>query len=98
MASVRGIGVAVITRIWGGCSFLVQSRARCSTPKRCCSSITTKPEVGELHPVLDQRVRADEDVHFARGDPFERQPGVPWPSTHPVRTATFTSMPSSMLA
>ena len=43
MASVRGIGVAVITRIWGGCAFLVQSRARCSTPKRCCSSITTNP-------------------------------------------------------
>ena len=32
MASVRGIGVAVITRMCGGCSFLVQSRARCSTP------------------------------------------------------------------
>ena len=43
MASVRGIGVAVMTSTWGGCAFLVHKRARCATPKRCCSSITTRP-------------------------------------------------------
>ena len=41
-ASVRGIGVAVITRR-SGCSPLPLSRARCSTPNRCCSSTTTRP-------------------------------------------------------
>ncbi len=39
-----GIGVAVITSTWGGCIFFVQRRARCATPKRCCSSITTSPK------------------------------------------------------
>ena len=36
-----------------------------------------EPQVGELHPVFDQGVRADQDVHLARGDPFERQPALP---------------------
>ena len=45
MAAVRGIGVAVITSTSGTTSavaFAFRS-ARCSTPKRCCSSITAKP-------------------------------------------------------
>ena len=43
MCSVRGIGVAERTRV---CGALPRCRnfARCSTPKRCCSSITTKPK------------------------------------------------------
>ena len=44
MATVRGIGVAVITstcgRPWPALS---RSASRCSTPNRCCSSITTRP-------------------------------------------------------
>ena len=44
MAAVRGIGVAVITSRSGSPSApLDRSVARCSTPKRCCSSITTQP-------------------------------------------------------
>ena len=44
MAAVRGIGVAVITSRSGSPSVpLARSVARCSTPKRCCSSITTAP-------------------------------------------------------
>ena len=39
-ASVRGIGVAVISST-SGCRPLSASVPRCSTPKRCCSSITT---------------------------------------------------------
>ena len=39
-----------------------------------------EPQVGELHAAFDQGVRADQDVHLARGDPFERQPALPWPS------------------
>ena len=34
-------------------------------------------QVRELHAVLDQRMRADEYVHFARGDAFERSPALP---------------------
>ena len=41
MASVRGIGVAVMTRQCG--VVCLRSWARCSTPNLCCSSIMTKP-------------------------------------------------------
>ena len=43
IATVRGIGVAVITSTCGGVPALSVSAARCSTPKRCCSSTTTRP-------------------------------------------------------
>ncbi len=43
IATVRGIGVAVITSRCGGCSPLARSASRCSTPNRCCSSTTTRP-------------------------------------------------------
>ena len=42
IAAVRGIGVAVITSTSGELPF-ARSRSRCSTPKRCCSSITATP-------------------------------------------------------
>ena len=43
IATVRGMGVAVITSRCGGRPALSRSRSRCSTPKRCCSSTTTSP-------------------------------------------------------
>ena len=49
MAAVRGMGVAVITsrsgsRPWPSAPRpLARRAARCSTPKRCCSSMTTTP-------------------------------------------------------
>ena len=43
IATVRGIGVAVITSTCGGQPALSVRAARCSTPKRCCSSTTTRP-------------------------------------------------------
>ena len=44
MAAVRGMGVAVMTSRSGSPSVpLARNVARCSTPKRCCSSITTAP-------------------------------------------------------
>ena len=47
MATVRGIGVAVMTRTCGGRWSRSEARvaraARCSTPNRCCSSTTTSP-------------------------------------------------------
>ena len=41
-ASVRGMGVAVITNT-SGCWPLDASRRRCITPKRCCSSTMARP-------------------------------------------------------
>ena len=61
---MRGIGVAVITST-SGSSPLPRSSARCSTPKRCCSSITATPRSAELGVAVEQRVRADEDVDLA---------------------------------
>ena len=44
IATVRGIGVAVITKRCGGfCAFSFKA-SRCSTPNRCCSSTTIKPK------------------------------------------------------
>ena len=43
MATVRGIGVAVMTNKCGGVTAFPLSASRCSTPKRCCSSTTIKP-------------------------------------------------------
>ncbi len=43
IATVRGIGVAVMTSTCGGVPALSVRAARCSTPNRCCSSTTTRP-------------------------------------------------------
>src|SRR5699024_11836791 len=44
IAMVRGIGVAVITSTCGNVpsGAFRRKESRCSTPKRCCSSMTTK--------------------------------------------------------
>ena len=44
---------------------LPASAPRWRTPKRCCSSITTKPRLAKRDRFLDQRVRADQDVDRA---------------------------------
>ena len=67
MAAVRGIGVAVMTSRSGSPSApLARSVARCSTPKRCCSSITTAPERGELDLLGQQRVGPHHEAHVTR--------------------------------
>ena len=43
IATVRGIGVAVMTRTCGLTSERSTSAERCSTPNRCCSSTTSSP-------------------------------------------------------
>ena len=43
IATVRGMGVAVITSRCGNSPWGPRRPSRCSTPKRCCSSTTTKP-------------------------------------------------------
>ena len=72
IASVRGIGVAVSVststsaRSFFSCSF-------CRTPKRCSSSMMTRPEVLELHVGLDELVRADDEVDRAGREALERR-------------------------
>ena len=48
------------------------SRSRCCTPKRCCSSTMISASVGEVDAFLEQRVRADDEAHFAGCDGLER--------------------------
>ena len=43
IATVRGIGVAVITSRCGGIFAFPLRASRCSTPNRCCSSTTINP-------------------------------------------------------
>ena len=51
IAAVRGIGVAVITSTSGTAApAFSRSAARCSTPKRCCSSTTTTPRLWNATP------------------------------------------------
>ena len=70
-ASERGMGVAVITRVWGISPRRApfwRSASRWITPKRCCSSTTIRPSLLELHALLDDGVRAHDHIHFARSD------------------------------
>ena len=73
IATVRGIGVAVITSRCGGLRPLPSARSRsasrCSTPNRCCSSTTTRPRSANCTPSLQQRVRADDDARRCRPPP-----------------------------
>ena len=46
MAAVRGIGVAVMTSKCGAVEPLAFNDSRCSTPKRCCSSMTASARLG----------------------------------------------------
>ena len=58
------MGVAVMTRT-SGCSPFARSAARCITPKRCCSSMTTSPSSRNAN-VLHERMRADDEVDASR--------------------------------
>ena len=90
MAAVRGIGVAVITSTSGTASPapLSRSAARCSTPKRCCSSITTTPRRAERDLVLDQRVGADQRCRPSRRPGRRARPCARPPVTRLVSSST----------
>lgn len=72
IATVRGIGVAVITSRCGVVAALPRSASRCSTPNRCCSSTTTSPRSASLDLLAEQGVGADDDAGLARGGGGER--------------------------
>ncbi len=71
MAAVRGMGVAVITSRSGSAPDpssplpLARRAARCSTPKRCCSSMTTAPERMEPDLIGQQGMGPDHEVDSA---------------------------------
>ena len=88
--SVRGIGVAVMSRTCGARPppAFASSWPRCSTPNRCCSSMTDDAEPRERHPLLDQRVRPDDDRRHARGDELERVARARGRVSEPVSSST----------
>ena len=65
IATVRGIGVAVITSRCGGCSRLGPQRVPLLHPEPVLLVDHDQAQVVELHLVLDQRVRADHDPGLA---------------------------------
>ena len=71
MCSVRGIGVADSDSTSTATRSSL-NRSFCSTPKRCSSSMTTRPEVLELDVALEQAVRPDDDVDRAAAQPCQR--------------------------
>ncbi|CAM5702246.1 HSP90 family protein OS=Streptomyces glaucescens OX=1907 GN=htpG PE=3 SV=1 [Streptomyces glaucescens] len=73
MATVRGMGVAVMTSRCGGCLPLPRRASRCSTPAVPFVD-HDQTQVVELDLVLDQRARADHDPGLA-GDQVEQ--GLP---------------------
>ncbi len=83
MAAVRGMGVAVMTKRSGSPPVgpgapLSRSWARCSTPNRCCSSMTATPNDLEGHVLGQQRMGADHQVDRSVGQPVhDRRPFLP---------------------
>ena len=68
MASVRGIGVAVITSTCGGTTLLAQRRARCATPEAVLFVDYGKPEVAEFDLVLNNGMSAHKDMQRTFGE------------------------------
>ena len=81
MAAVRGIGVAVMTSRCGALSALAFSDSRCSTPKRCCSSITASARFGAWK-VLENAACVATTMH-----------GVPLAATASTRRRADSFMP-----
>ena len=52
IATVLGIGVAVITKTCGGVSLFARRASRCSTPNLCCSSTTMSAKSSNSTPSL----------------------------------------------
>ena len=73
ISSVRGIGVADMAST----STAVRSRfscSLCSTPKRCSSSITTRPRSLNVTVAGQQSVSADHDVDPAVAEALDASP------------------------
>ena len=75
-----------------------RSASRCSTPKRCCSSTTTRPEVGEVPPAPRSARGCRRRCRRRRRRCRAAPPGGPPPACEPVSSATRvpSSAPPSM--
>ncbi len=92
IATVRGIGVAVMTRTCGGPSALAAQRVALLDAEPVLLVDDDQPEVGEVDGVLDQRVGADDDAGVAADDrraARARRAAVP---CEPVSSATRVPM------
>ena len=89
MFSVRGMGVAerVSTSTWRLISF---SRSLWVTPKRCSSSITSRPRSLNSTSLLQQLVGADEQVHAAVFGGLAGSASAPWAGVKRESTSIFT--------
>ena len=75
IATVRGIGVAVMTSTCGGCRRALARRAVALLHAEAVLLVDDdQPEVEELHLLLEQGVGADDDAGLARGDVEQRLP------------------------
>ena len=72
IATVRGIGVAVITRTCGGLPGLVGERGALLDAEAVLLVDHDQAEVEELDLLLEQRVGADDDAGLAGGQPGQR--------------------------
>lgn len=92
IASVRGIGVALMTSTCGSPPFLL-SISRCATPKRCCSSVITNGQIVVHHFFLNQRVGSNHDICLMI---FNRLSGKPFflAVIEPVRSTGRYVIPS----
>ena len=73
IASVRGIGVAVMTRRCGEILPFLRREARCSTPKPVLLVDDAQRQVAERDALLDQGMRPHDDVRLPVPDPFSNR-------------------------
>ena len=85
-----------MTRMWGGCAFFGPESGALLDAETVLFVDDDKPEVRKLHAVLDQRMGADQDVDFARGDSIEGFSALAG-FRGAGKDGDRTSMPSSIL-
>ena len=88
ISSVLGIGVAVRVRT----STPILSRRSWSlaaTPKRCSSSITTRPRFFHLDILGEKAMGADHNIDLAGGEPFHHLPAAGDAVRNRLRTSTL---------
>ncbi len=74
MATVRGIGVAVMTRTCGGWSALARKRVALLDAEAVLLVDDDQTEVTELHCLVEQSVGTDDDARLSRRHRRQRPP------------------------
>ena len=99
IATVRGIGVAVMTSRCGAFSPRPRRASRCSTPKRCCSSTTTSPSSANptrswISACVPTTIPASPDCASSRAFFFAAAGSDPDSSVTPVACSAPPSSPA----